>query len=121
MPLESVTRAVSDAIPAAVGVQEKLYVEPAVGAKAVPTTVVPERKSTRATVVPLLATAVALTVAAVPSVSDEPLVGAVSETVGTPAATVTLTVEEVMAAPLESVTRAVSAAAPVAVGVQLIV
>ena len=121
VPLESVTRAVSVVIPAAVGVQEKLYVEPVVGAKAVPTTVVPERKSTRVTVVPLLAAAVALNVAAVPSVSDAPLVGAVRETVGTPAATVTLTAEEVMVAPLESVTRAVSAAAPVAVGVQLIV
>ena len=87
-----------------------------------PTTVVPERKSTRVTVVPLLAAAVALNVAAVPSVNDAPLVGAVRETVGTPAAaTVTLTAEEVMVAPLESVTRAVSAAAPVAVGVQLIV
>ena len=91
------------------------------GARAVPTTVVPERKSTRVTVVPLLAAAVALSVVAVPRVSDAPLAGAVRETVGTPAATVTLTTEEVMAAPLESVTRAVIAAAPVAEGVQLIV
>ena len=85
-----------------------------------PTTVVPERKSTRVTVVPLLAAAVALNVAAVPSVSDAPLVGAVRETVGTPAATVTLTVEEVMAAPLESVTRAVSVKFPAVDGIHVV-
>jgi hypothetical protein len=96
-------------------------VEPVVGAKAVPTTVVPERKSTRVTVVPLLAAAVALNVAAVPSVSDAPLVGAVRETVGTPAAaTVTLTAEEVIVAPLESVTRAVSAKFPAVEGVHVV-
>ena len=84
-----------------------------------PTTVVPERKSTRVTVVPLLATAVALNVAAVPSVNDAPLVGAVRETVGTPAAaTVTLTIDEATAVPFESVTRAVSDVIPAAVGVQ---
>ena len=86
-----------------------------------PTTVVPERKSTRVTVVPLLAAAVALNVAAVPSVSDAPLVGAVRETVGTPAAaTVTLTAEDVMAVPLESVTRAVSAKLPAEEGIHVV-
>ncbi len=86
-----------------------------------PTTVVPERKSTRVTVVPLLANAVALNVAAVPSVSDAPLVGAVRATVGTPAAaTVTLTAEEVVAVPFESVTRAVSAKFPAADGIHVV-
>ena len=73
------------------------------------------------TVAPPKAAAVAVSVGEVPSATEAPLLWLVSETVGTDVATVTLTAVEVIAAALESVTRAVSDTAPVAVGVQLIV
>ena len=54
-----------------------------------------------------------------PTVTTEPVDGAVIETLGAAAAaTFTLTIDEVTAVPLESVTRAVSDATPAAVGVQ---
>ena len=54
-----------------------------------------------------------------PAVTTAPVNGAVSDIVGTAAATTfTLTIDEVTAVPLESVTRAVSDAIPAAVGVQ---
>ena len=54
-----------------------------------------------------------------PAVTTAPIDGAVSEIVGAAAATtLTLTIDEVTAFPLESVTRAVSEVIPAAVGVQ---
>jgi hypothetical protein len=79
--------------------------------------VAPTRKSTRATVAPPLAAAVAVSVVAAPSTTVAPTAGAVSAMVGTAVVTVTLTADEVAVAPVESVTRAVRDAAPVAVGV----
>ena len=117
VPFESVTRAVSAVMPVAVGVQLIVY-----GAEStVPMTVVPERKSTRLTTAPPLADALAVTVAEVPRGIEAPFVGVVIATVGTEVATVTATAVEVIAALLESVTRAVSETLPVAVGVQLTV
>lgn len=113
-PFVSVARAVSAMMPEVVGVQE---IELA-GGRAVPITVVPARKSMRFTVAPPLPTALAVSVAVVPSAIEAPLMGEVSETVGIAAATVTDTAEEVITEPLESVTRAVSDADPVAAGVQ---
>ena len=71
------------------------------------------------TVAPVPGVAVAVRVTLPPRVTTEPFKGAVSEMVGeAAAATFTLTIEEVTAVPLESVTRAVSDATPAAVGVQ---
>ena len=114
--LESVTRAVSDTAPVAVGVQLTVEVAPDTGLLTVPTSVAPAKKSTLE-IVPLAAVATALRETADPSVAPEPPAGAVSATVG--AVTLTLTVEEVTIVPLESVTLAVSAVIPEAVGVQL--
>jgi hypothetical protein len=73
-------------------------------------------------VAPVGAVAVAETVTAEPTVTIAPLDGAVTVAVGDrPAATVTFTTEEVIAAPLESVTRAVNATLPAAFGTQLTV
>ena len=83
-----------------------------------PIVVVPARKSTRLTVAPPLPAAVAVRVALVPRAIAVPLVGLVIATVGTAAATVTETADEVTVVPLESVTRAVSETVPVLVGVQ---
>lgn len=113
-PVESVTFAVRAVIPETEGVQ--LTEKGAVSA--VPMVVVPARKSTRLTEDPPLATALAVMVVAAPSASEVPLVGLVIETVGTAAATVTLTAEEVTVVPFESVTRAVNETVPVTVGVQ---
>jgi hypothetical protein len=85
----------------------------------VPTIVVPTRNWTWATVAPAPGAAVAVRVTLLPAVTSAPVNGAVSEIVGTAAATtLTLTTDEVTAVPLESVTRAVSDAIPAAVGVQ---
>lgn len=118
VPLESVTRALNAVTPEADGFQVIENVDPIVGDRAVPTIVEPTRKSTRLTVADPLAVAVALRVVELPSPTDEPLVGTVSETVGVEAVTVTLTAVEVIGAPLESVTRAVIETAPATVGVQ---
>lgn len=77
------------------------------------------RKSTRPTVAPLVAVAVAVTLTDTPRGRVSPAAGAVIETVGTVLATVAETANEVTTAEFESVTRAVSETAPVAVGVQL--
>ena len=80
--------------------------------------VVPTRKSTRLTVAPPLAVAVAVSVVAAARARLAPAAGAVSDTVGTAAATVTLTADDVVVVPLESVTRAVNDTTPAEVGVQ---
>ena len=79
----------------------------------------PTRKSTRVTVAPPKAAALAVSVGDVPSATEAPLAGLAMVIVGTDVATVTATATEVMTAVLESVTRAVNDTAPVAVGVQL--
>ena len=80
---------------------------------------VPTRKSTRLTVNPPDADAVAVTVVGAPSEIDEPFVGAVRATEVKELATVTLTAPEVVVTPLLSVTFAISTVVPVLVGVQL--
>ena len=115
-PFESVTRAIKATAPAALGVQLTVEVTPETGLLTVPTSVAPAKKSTLE-IVPVAAVATALRETADPSVTPEPPAGAVSATVG--AVTLTLTVEEVMVVPLESVTLAVSAVMPEADGVQL--
>ena len=65
--------------------------------------------------------AVAESVTAVPTVATAPLAGAVIAMLGCAAVTVTATAADVCVAPVESVTRAVREAEPVAVGVQEIV
>jgi hypothetical protein len=117
VPLESVTRAVSAVTPEAVGVHVVEYG----AASEEPTIVVPTRKSTRVTVTPAAAVAVAVSVGAVPRATELPFTWLVRTIVGTEVATVTLTADEVVAAVLLSVTRAVSDTAPLAVGVQLTV
>lgn len=79
---------------------------------------VPERKSTRA-IVPLPATAFAVrrTEELIPI--EAPLVGAVSVTVGSAVTAETVTALEVIAAPFESVTRAVRETLPAVVGVHV--
>ncbi len=113
-PLESVTRAVIAKIPDAVGGQLIEYG----AAKAVPIEVAPARKSTRPTVAPPLPDALAVIVAMVPKGIPVPLVGLVIETVGSAAATVTFTGEDVTIVPFESVTRAVRGKLPVVAGIQ---
>jgi hypothetical protein len=117
VPFESVTRAVSAVTPEAVGVHVVEW-----GAVSEdPTTVEPTRKSTRVTVTPAAAVAVAVSVGDVPRATEAPFTWLVRTIVGTEVATVTLTADEVVAAVLLSVTRAVSDTAPLAVGVQLTV
>ena len=115
VPFESVTRAVSWKIPAAVGVHEVVY-----GAtSAAPMLVVPPtKKSTRLMVAPPVPAAVAVTVGLVPSGIAVPCTGPVMATVGIAEATTILTAEEVMTLLFESVTRAVREKVPVDVGVQ---
>jgi hypothetical protein len=106
-------------VPATVGVHAIEYGAVVTGA---PIETPLAKNATELMVAPVLALAEAETVTAVPTVAVALLTGELMATVVTAAAAaVTLTAEEVMAAPLESVTRAVSAAAPVAVGVQFIV
>ena len=114
--LESVTRAVSEKVPVAVGVQLTVDVAPEAGVLTVPTRVVPAKKSTFA-MVPLAAVATALKAWDVPTLTVEPPAGAVSTTVG--AVTLTLTIVEVTTVPFESVTLAVSAVTPETEGVQV--
>ncbi len=84
-----------------------------------PTIVVPTRNWTCATVAPAPGAAVAVRVTLLPAVTTEPIDGAVRDIVGAAAATtLTFTVDEATAVPLESVTRAVSDVIPAAVGVQ---
>jgi hypothetical protein len=110
---ESVTRAVTETVPAAVGVQLTEY-----GAVfAVPTRVVPTKKSTLATVAGATEAAEAESATATPAVGVAPAEGAVSTTDG--AVTLTLTIKEVTAVPFESVTRAVRAFMPAVVGVHV--
>ena len=115
--LRSVTRAVREKGPAVVGVQLTVDATPEAGALTVPTSVVPAKKSTLATVVLKLAVAVRGIGVTIGRVKIVPAVGAVRVTVG--AVTMTFTIADVTAVPLESVTRAVSAVMPAAVGVQL--
>ena len=61
--------------------------------------------------------AVAVSVTGTPTDVTERLAGATIEIVGCAATTVTATAEDVCVAPVESVTRAVSDAEPVTVGV----
>ena len=85
----------------------------------VPTIVVPTRNWTCDTVAPAPGAAVAVRVTLLPAVTTAPVNGAVSDIVGTAAATTfTLTIDEARAVPFESVTRAVSDVIPAAVGVQ---
>ena len=86
-----------------------------------PMTVVPTRKSTRLTVAPPIAVAVAVIVVGEPTATDAPLVGAVIATAVSELATVTVAVFEVVVTPLLSVTFADSTNEPVDVGVQLTV
>jgi hypothetical protein len=82
------------------------------------TIVVPTRNWTCATVAPAPGAAVAVRVTLLPAVTTAPINGAVSDIVGAAGETTfTLTVDEVTAVPLESVTRAVSDVIPAAVGV----
>lgn len=78
----------------------------------------PAKKSTRPTLDPTEEDAVADKVALEPRAKVAPFDGANIATVGTLVATVTDTAEDVITAPLLSVTRAVSETAPAALGVQ---
>jgi hypothetical protein len=111
-PLLSVTRAVSEVAPVAVGAQE---IENG-SVVSVPMTAEPAKKSTFEIPVPPECEPVAESVIAVPTLAVDPAAGAVSETVGP--ATVTLTTDDVAVVPFESVARAVSAVTPAVVGVQ---
>lgn len=113
VPFESVTRAVKAKMPEVVGVQFVEY-----GAvSAVPTTVVPTRKSTLLTVAPPTALAVALIELRLPRAIEAPFVGDVSATVGVVDATTTLTEGDITVAEFESVTRAVTTNEPAVAGV----
>lgn len=112
LPFESVTRAVREKVPVVVGVQSKVY-----GADvSVPRRVLPEKNCNCVTVAGAGAEAVAVSVVVVlTTIGDD----AAKVTVGAPKLTVTLDVLEVTAAPLVSVTLAVRAEVPVALGVQV--
>ena len=116
-PFESVTRAVSEAAPVAVGVHVTELLDPEAGVLTVFTRVVPAKNSTLASVAAPTELAVAVSVTGVFTVTVDPAVGAVSATLG--AVTLTLTIVDVTTVPLESVTLAVSAVIPEADGVQL--
>ena len=79
------------------------------------------KNATELIVAPVLAVAVAVTVTAVPTVAVALLTGALMATAVTAAAAaVTLTAPEVTTAPLESVTRAVSAKLAAEGGIQVV-
>ncbi|MCX6950592.1 MAG: hypothetical protein NTV51_00145 [Verrucomicrobia bacterium] len=118
-PFESVAFAVRETVAAAVGVQVTEFDEPDAGPTTVPTSVVPAKNSTLASVAVPTAVAVAVSVTAELTLTVEPAEGAVNETLG--AVTLTLTAVEVTVTPLESVTRAVREVMPAAVGVHDIV
>jgi hypothetical protein len=86
---------------------------------AVPTKVVPAKKSTFATVAGATALALATTLTPLPAVTIALFEGVVIATDGP--VTFTLTMVDVADVPFVSVARAVSAVMPVAEGVQLIV
>ena len=104
----------------AVGVQLKVAVTLAAGVAGVkvPRNAAPAKNSTLETVAVPEALAVAWSGTATPIVKPAPAVGGVSATAGA-AVTVTLIVAEVTVVPFESVTFAVRAVIPEAVGVQL--
>src|SRR5207249_463334 len=113
---ESVTRAVRDTAPAAVGVHwtdAGDVGEP--GTK--PTRVAPAKNSICEMVARPTALKLAVSVTGLPTLTVEPAVGAISATVG--AVTLTLTIDDVTALWFESVTFAVSEMIPDAPGVQL--
>jgi hypothetical protein len=115
VPAESVARAVKATLagPVALGVQLTEYG----GVELVPILVVPAKNSTEAILRPVPAVALAVTLTAVPA-GTEP-VGAVIATVGA-ATTVVLTAgDDVAVVRLLSVTRAVSANVPTALGRQV--
>lgn len=86
---------------------------------AVPTGFVPPRKkSTLVTVAPALGAAMAVRGVAALSATIAPFKGAESDIAAVPVAIVTLTAVEVIAAPFESVTRAVSEKGPDVLGIQ---
>ena len=85
---------------------------------AVPTSVAPAKKSTFVIVPEVPGVALADNVVATPMATVDPATGAVRATVGAEG-TMTLTTAEVAVAPAESVTRAVSAVTPEAVGVHV--
>lgn len=124
-PVDSVARAVKLTVPEAEGIQEKVY-----GAeKAVPTTVVPARKSTFVIVAPELGAASALSETFDPNPTAEPFAGVVRPTVGPNPLTVTRTRGDVAVLRLGvvpvvttevSVTVAVRVYAPADVGNQVI-
>jgi hypothetical protein len=103
LPFESIARAVREKFPAAVGRQVVEYVVPEVGTVSVLMIVVPARNCTCTIVAPTGATAVALTGTSDPTVTTVPGVGAVIDTPGGAAVTVTFTTEEETAKPFESV------------------
>ena len=111
--LESVTRAVSETAPVAVGVQ--LNVKGAV--VELPRSVEPERKSTRVIVAADPGVALALRVVAVLTVRTELGIGVVNDTVGRELPTVTETADDVAVTAAESSTCAVRAKTPAAAGV----
>ena len=111
LPVASVARAVSEYVPAAVGVQLTLYGN----VLAVPTET-PFAKNCTVAIVLAAEVAVARSVVAELTVRVAPFVGAVTDTTG-PVPTVTATAAEVVVTPIRSVTTAVSEAAPAAVGV----
>jgi hypothetical protein len=117
LPSESVTRAVSVVLPV-VGVHLTEYTPPE-GTVTVPITELPARNCTLATEAPgAEAAAVAVTSIGDPTGTTEPVVGAISATEAAADPTVTEDALEVITAPAESVTWAVSETAPVAAGVQ---
>jgi hypothetical protein len=116
LPRVSVTRAVSVVLPA-VGVHLTEYTPPE-GTVTVPMTELPARNCTLATEAPgAEAPAVAVTSIGEPSGTTEPVAGAIRATVAEAEPTVTEDALEVITAPAESVTWAVSEIAPVAAGV----
>jgi len=118
LPFVSVTRAVSVALPAAVGVHAAEY-DVVPGAPAtVAMTVAPERNCTWATVAPPEPGATfAVSVVAEPTVTTAPVDGAVSAAVGRELPAVAATAADVIVLPNESSATAVSVYAPATAGV----
>ncbi len=76
------------------------------------------KKSTRVTLAPPLAVAVAVSATGVPTTNEVPVVGLVNSATGGTLVDVRLTTDEIAVAPFESVTLAVSEMLPGEVGVQ---
>jgi hypothetical protein len=113
-PAESVTLADNEVTAAVAGVHETEYG----AAREVPTIVPPARKSTRVTVWPTLAEAVATRVLALPTAIDAPATGEVRATLAEEGATVTLRADEDTTAVFKSTTRALREKVPPVVGTQ---